>query len=231
MKLKCFNDFVNESKKGSVDWSLLNIQDNKIRTYHYSNIDITDNFIRVNRPSNLHSRGEFKTWGRSRSFFYCLPGGWSKDRIGTGHKFRYEILFDVDKVYDINANPDGFKITGQFQDLLGQTMAAGYQAWIYNLGGDVTNPIIVAFVDMPIDKAYEITDGGTFEKGVKLSDYKIGEIIMSNKKWDVIQKARSLRSFRNTYLRRGRETKSFSVYDYLFKRVEVLPEFKGDYVT
>ena len=231
MNLRYFDHFLFESLSVKVDWSLLTIEDGKILTYHYSDVDIKDGMVKIGQSSNRHSKSEFRTWGRSRSFFYCVRNGFNKDNIGKSHRFTYQCLFDVDKVYDINRNPMNFK-PGKyfFESMYQQTRNAGFTAWIYNLGQDPNNPIIVSFVDMPIHKASKIGEGGfPVEKDAVFNDYKIGSIEFAGKKWDVIQQGEYLRSFTNCYIKRGKEKKNFSNFDYLFKKVEVLPEFRKDY--
>ena len=231
MDLRYFDHFLFESLSVEVDRSLLTIEDGKILTYHYSNVDVKDGMIKIGKSSNKHSKGEFKTWGRSRSFFYCVRGGFKKDRIGSSHKYTYQCLFDMDKVYDINRNPMNFKPGDYFfESMYQQSRDKGFTSWIYNLAQDPNNPIIVSFVDVPIHRSFKIGKGGfPVEKDAIFKDQKIGSITLDSERWDVMQQGEYLRSFRNCYLKRGKERKNFSSFDYLFKKVEVLPEFEKDY--
>ena len=238
--LKMFEEYNIEDINSSIDPSVLTVEDGMLKVWHYSNTDITDGYISPGKSQNRHSGNEYKTWGKSRAFFYGTPGGYKDDSIGMSHDYTYTCLIPLIEIYDKGSNPDGFEPTGNdsyYNELYEFTKERGYTAWMYNLGGKSDNPIIISFIDVEISEAYRKSKGGfQVKKDEALKDYKIGEVTLKGfgerklKTWDVMQPGESLKSMSNVYLKRGRDVnRHFGGSTYLHSKVKLLPEFEGQY--
>ena len=239
--IKKFEGYDVDSGKGVVDESLLTIEEKGVKLWHYSNVDIKDSHIKPGLTQQMHSRSEFKAWGKSRAFFYTHPGGYKGDSIVMNHKFTYICHIPYAEIYDKSLNKDGFEpnegnhLLNSYYDF---TKYGGYTAWSYNLYGDVNNPIVVSFIPVEISESYTTSEGGLkIERDEVIDDYKIGTITYkelgdrAEKKWDIYQNGGYLKTLTNTYLKSGGERKNgFGGSTYLHDKVELLPEFKGDYV-
>lgn len=234
--LKVFEEFSNDS---NIDESILTIEDNMVKVWHYSNKKIEDGVISINTSANQYSRREYKTWGKDRSFFYCTESGYIHDNIGRGHEYFYVGYIPLNEIYDMNNNPENYEHEpGEvFENgLLEFTRDLGYTAWIYNLSGNPKAPIIISFVDVEISEAYRKTGRGYIDMDENTEDYKIGEITYRErgarkaKTWDVMQPGEKLVALGNTYLKRGKDVKThFGGETYLHGGIKFLPEYENDY--
>lgn len=225
--LDIFNYILNER----VNWSLFTIVSGKIKLWHYSNKNITNKKITINNTPGLQS-GEFKEWGKGRSFFYGVEGGNEYD-TGISDKYLYICYVDYKKIYDIDVNKNRY--VGTFQDMYEQSFSDGYIGWTYNLSGNKNVPIVILFVDVKISEAYVRGNGGVYvDKDAKFVDYKIGNVVIEDTEYVVFQKGGYIKNLLNTYIVSKKDSNKKSPYrkrlpEYMWKHVKLLPKFKSDY--
>lgn len=239
---KLFENVLNEaSDEERIDKLMapLTIENGDIKLWHYSGTDIPDDFISIRGKQGLHSKSEFRSWGQSRAFFYGTEDGILHD-TGVPNKFMYISHIPVDEVYPVMINPRGYEVgkgEHRWQSLYEQAKKDGYNAFIYNLGGKEGVPIIVSFVNLPIDEAYGRTKGGGWRSlDFKEMDYKVGEFVdEKDQKWNIMQKDGFKRTLTNTYLsleddpKEAMKSYKKPFYDYQWKDADIDQEYIADY--
>lgn len=240
---KILESLISESKKDIKIKKLLSplkIENGNVKLWHYSKKLIEDDFISTRGEQGLHSRNEFKTWGKSRAFFYGTKNGVGHDR-GVPRDYMYIAHMPIDDIYPIMINPNEYKVPkGEhfWQSMYEQASKDGYKAFIYNLGGEEGVPIIVSFVDVPIDEKYVLTSGGKYKNlDEKQIDYPIGKFIDEDGvEWTIMQKDGYKRSLINTYLTQEDSPeeamdsykRQFHVYEW--KNADLFPKYEFDYL-
>lgn len=81
----------------------IQIDEGMIKMYHYSNmeLDVVDPRSAV---MNSYSKQEYRTWGRSRVFFYTDPN--IKEGVVGGH-YKNTTVFPIDRLYPLTEDPLG----------------------------------------------------------------------------------------------------------------------------
>jgi hypothetical protein len=244
MKLgKIFNIILNEAKNSPKLEDLyapLTIDNGNVKLWHYSKMLIEDDFISTRGKQGLHSRSEFQSWGRSRSFFYGTEDGRSNDK-GVPNNFKYICHMPIDSMYPVMLNPNDYKSkegVNHWESMYEQASADGYKAFIYNLSAKKGVPIIVSFVSVPIDEKYALSKGGIYtDIDDVATDFPIGKYTDSDgEKWTVMQRIGYSKTLLNTYL--TQETDPMDAMDsyqkqlpiHKWKDVEFASEHKPLYV-
>jgi hypothetical protein len=212
-------------------FSKLTIEGGGVKLYHYSGTIIKDKFISIRGKQGSQSNTEYRIWSRPRAFFYAKEDGYIYDS-GINTKYKYISHIPVDKIYPVSINPNNYKsIDGNiFESIWKQASLDGYTAFIYYLNNNPKCPIVVSMVDVAIDEAYVMTEGGIYEPITKkMEDFPIGEIIIDGQKLYIIAKAGFLPSLNNTYLSDNKKGKGYQQYFDEFRRKEGMfyPEFRG----
>lgn len=239
---KIFETVLNEAKNDALIKALfepLTIEDGNIKLWHYSGNLIEDDYVSTGGPQGTHSKSEFRAWGKSRSFFYGIEGGPAHDS-GVPTRFKYICHIPMKYVYPVMINPNKYEVpSGQhyWQSMYEQATADGYKAFIYNLGGKAGVPIIVAFVDIPIDEKFGPASGGGYRNlAEKEVDYPIGTFEEGGETWTIMQQDGYIKSLNNTYLTQEEDPeeamtsykKPFHVYQW--KGANLFPEYESDYL-
>jgi hypothetical protein len=165
-----------------INWDLMTIGDDKVHLWHYSSIDIEDDYIRIGKSQQYHSTSEYKAWGKSRAFFYGVEDGYKWDKIGTP-KYKYFCTIDLDKIYDINLDPNNYKNNrvdrNFFYNIYYQSVDDGFTSWIYNLDGNGKCPIVISFKDVEILNKYKLYGGEWRDINEPQIDKEIGYVIVN----------------------------------------------------
>lgn len=200
-RIKKLYSILTEKETAKIKRSQLTVEDGKLKLWHYSNKDF-DSTIRIDLPPNLHSVNEFKAWGKGRSFFYATEHGYESD-VAFNKDYLYICHIDMDKVYDINKNPNNYPEEegyNFFESLLNHSINDGYTAWIYNLDKNDRSPIVVSFVDVPITEKLKWSNRGEYlPTDQETEDEKVGTIMIDDEEWDVYQPADELVDITNLY--------------------------------
>lgn len=212
-------------------FSKLTIEGGAVKLYHYSANIIKDKNISIRGKQGSQSNTEYKIWSRPRAFFYGREDGYIYDS-GINTKYKYISHIPVDKIYPVAINPNNYKSTdgNPFEAIYQQASLDGYTAFIYYLNNNPKCPIVVSMVDVRIDEAYVMTEGGIYEPITKkIKDFPIGEIIIDGEKLYIIAKDGYSPSINNTYLSDNKNGKGFQRYFDEFRRRDArfYPEYKG----
>lgn len=211
------------------------IQDDKVKVYHYSSKHITDDFLKINTISGLHSREEFRSWSRPRLFFYGKENGYLYDK-GVPTSYLYICHIPYNQIYPINENPNNFKkLEGipYVESIYQQSIREGYTAFCYYLNNNPRVPIVVSFEDVKITDSYKSNNSGNYiPLNRELIDYPIGEINIDGEEWYIIQKSELSKDISNTYLSKEKDSKGgyrkpFPYY--LMKNSKIYDNYKNDY--
>ncbi len=217
-----------------VNWDLIDFENGKVKCYHYSSKSF-DGSVKVNGVRGSQSKEEFKTWGRSRSFFYLSEGGIYFDK-GVGNLYKYVSYIPVNEIYDIISNSNNYDMSMGWDKLYQQTSEDGYSAWAYNLAGKSNVPILVSFKSVPITEKYENRLTGSYKiVGEDLKDIVVGEIVKDGKSLLVLQRSDRPVNVGNLY---GIYPKDIDekyryespIYDYQIRDIEFKDEFKSNYI-
>jgi hypothetical protein len=217
-----------------VNWDLIDFENGEVKCYHYSSKSFED-VVKVSGVRGKHSKEEFSTWGRSRSFFYLTEGGIYFDR-GVGNLYKYVSYVPVNEIYDITSNSNNYDMSMGWDSLYQQTSVDGYSAWVYNLGGKSNVPILVSFKPVPISEKYEKTLSGSYRiVGEDLKDVVVGNINKEGEDLLVLQRSDRPVNVGNLY---GIYPKDIDekyryespIYDYQIRDIEFKDEFKRKYI-
>jgi len=213
--------------------SKLTVEGGELKVWHYSNVEITDGVISTRGKQGSQSKGEFQVWGKERAFFYAVEGGGKYDK-GISDKYMYIAHIPVDKIYNISKNPNGYE--GSWGEMYAQSSKDGYTAWMYNLGANKKAPIVISFVDVPIDEAYGPAKGGGYQPlGKEDVDYIIGTIVKDDEEWYIYQRDGYIKSLSNTYLSQEEDaTEASESYQedlpvFMYKEANIAPKYVSDY--
>ena len=223
-----------ESKSLEKFLSKLTIEGGKAKLWHYSSHRIEDGVIKIGGKQNLHSRGEYMAWGRSRSFFYGTEDGVAYDK-GVSSDYLYICHIPVKKIYQIDINPNGYEaVEGKvnWESLYEQASNDGYIAFSYYLGGNENAPIVVCFKNLKIDEAYEHSKGGGWiPLGKEMQDYPVGIAMLDGENWYVMQKDGFMVDIANCYLSEDKDPEGYQrpLYQDSYKAIKFFPEYKGKY--
>jgi len=218
----------------------LTVENGMVKLYHYSDKKIDSGFIQVNKPYNIHSKNEFRIWGKSRSFFYCNEDGYKFDK-GVNTNYLYICYIPINDIYPINDNPYKYKKLdddyNSFDSYFKQSWDDGFTAWGYFLGGNKNAPIIISFIDLPISESFKISKGGLrIPMDETELDYVIGDILIGEEKYFVIQKGGYPTTLLNCYLSDEKNIKKVmkgyqkTLEVYMWDDLSLKEEFIGDYI-
>jgi len=239
---KIFEDVLSEASKGAQIKELLaplTIEGGSVKMWHYSGNLIEDDHVSTRGTAGLHSKNEFRAWGKSRAFFYGIEDGPSFD-AGVPTKFKYICHIPLDYIYPVMINPNDYETSGghYWQSMYEQAAADGYKAFIYNLGGKKGVPIIVSFIDIPIDEKFGPARGGGYRNLEDIEmDYPIGMFVDEDgDEWIIMQQDGYIKTLTNTYLTQEEDPqeamtsykRTFHVYEW--KDARLSPEHESDYL-
>ena len=223
-----------EKKVYPVNWDLIDFENGKVKCYHYSSKSF-DGSVKVNGVRGRHSKEEFKTWGRSRSFFYLTEGGIYFDK-GISNTYKYISYIPINEIYDIVSNSNNYDKSGSWENLYKQTSEDGYSAWVYNLGGYENVPILTSFKDVPISEKYMMLKSGMYKlEGEELEDEVVGTIFKNGREMLVLQKQYYPIHVTNLYAIYPKDIDEkyryeSPIYDYQVRDIEFKDEFKSKYI-
>lgn len=233
------NEILLEVKNEATEWnkmkSQFTIENGMVKLWHYSSHKISDGVIKIGGKQNLHSRGEYQAWGRSRAFFYATEDGVNYDK-GVPNTYLYICHIPVTEIYPIDINPNEYqeqKNKVSWESYYEQATEDGYTAFAYYLNKNKNVPIIITFKALKIDKAYaKSTYGDSYMPlGEKSKDYAIGQVNIDGDNWFIIQRNNLSPDMLNTYLSQskkgGEYQKPFDQYQW--KLAKIYPEYQKDY--
>lgn len=239
---KIFEDVIKEATdeaKLEELFAPLTVENGMVKLWHYSNKLIEDDFISTRGSQGLHSRSEFRAWGKARAFFYGTKDGIKHDR-GVSSDYMYTAHLPLKELYPVMINPNDYKVPkGEhyWQSIYEQATQDGYNAFIYNLGAMKGVPIIVSFVDVPIDEKYARSPEGYRNVEDKIIDYPIGTFTdEQGEEWIIMQRDNYIKTLNNTYLTKETDPeeamdsykKDFHVYQW--KHANLFPKYESDYL-
>ena len=136
----------------NINWDLIDVTGGKVKCYHYSGENL-DDFISIKGTSNLYSNQEYRSWGRSRAFFYLTKNGVDYDTGPPSNLYLYVSYIPLEQIYDINKNHNDYSFSS-LEEAYQKTSEGGYNSWVYNWGKNPNVPILVSFVNVKISEKY-----------------------------------------------------------------------------